>query len=233
MPNIYDEIGVNYAFTKLDEPSFKEFKYWAYYIKNPGRLLGRVWCRTEADFKKLLKYWSRTKYWKYKPFNEGDIMTEYKFTEQWKNGFSVKHLKEASACETELNRFAYAVLKDGEFLFDGKLDLPIAVSCAKTCNGGIDWLLARGFIEVVEPEVTYKIGQKFYNDQSKRYFMLASAGPNGQVILVNMHDGTRKHSFQIKAANLDKITADEFDKITMGTPIHFKLVENLMFVRTE
>ena len=82
MSNIYCEANVRYAFTQPDEPSFKKFKYWSYYIKkgeNP--LLCEVWCNRETGFKKLLKYWSRTKYWKYKPFYEKEkAMREYKFT---------------------------------------------------------------------------------------------------------------------------------------------------------
>ena len=221
MPNIYREAGVCYAFTQPDEPSFKKFKGGPY----------EVWCKTETDFKELLKYWSRTKYWKYKPFYKKEkAMPEYKFTEKWKEGISVKDLEEAGACTSELHRFAFHVMEHGCHGFRHKLNLDFTMQCAAKCDGGLAWLLDRGFIEVVKPEVLYSMGQKFHYIPTNEYYILSCIGYQRQAILINMMFGTRAQDpFEVQ--DMEKITRKEFEKIAGSSYRDFKLVKRLVFTR--
>ena len=113
------------------------------------------------------------------------VMPEYELLKP----VSIKALEDSGACERELHRFAFEMVKR---LFDGAyecdLTLTNTIRFASQCEGGIAFLKEKGFVKVKEPERTYHIGQRF------RYlnvdYILAAV--DAQIVsMINLCDGSR------------------------------------------
>jgi hypothetical protein len=72
-----------------------------------------------------------------------------------------------------------------------------------------------GFLEKVEPEVFYKVGDRFTNDCMETEYILAKAELNNAVIMVNLSNGNL-WSGSRKVSDWDKIPKSKFEEIYPG-----------------
>lgn len=69
---------------------------------------------------------------------------------------SIKAMEEAGACERELHRFCFLLHKlypEARHCYIDEFNVRAALKIASQCEGGIQWLLDKGFIREKEPEL--------------------------------------------------------------------------------
>lgn len=82
-------------------------------------------------------------------------------------------------------------------------------------------VINEGTIEIVDT-VYYSVGQKFFNTEDSEIYILAGVDCN-VVSLISLIAGNRWH-FPISVQNANRISADEFDKISGNQPNVFKKI---------
>jgi hypothetical protein len=148
-------------------------------------------------------------------------MDRYKLNSEFRSGVSVKMIEDAGACEDELHKFAFLAMQ-WTYNYEHKISFTRLINFASKCNGGIDFLVSKGFIEANE---TYGIGC-FFKDkhEPEEIFILAAVGEaRHRVTLINIQRGTRMNIADVH--DFEKITESEFAHMTGQDSGRYELIK--------
>lgn len=128
---------------------------------------------------------------------------------------SVFALEEAGACVPELYKFGYLAMKD--YKYREEMALEEAINCASYCDGGIRFLIDKGFI-AEDPVEMYSIGDRFQIAENTYILSAIPSSHLKKVILINLESGFRLGE-GTAVSNMIEISKQEMKAIAIGMSI--------------
>ena len=138
-------------------------------------------------------------------------MAQYKFGKRYQDGISFKMIKtSAKACGKVLREIAYDMFTDGYMYEDIITNIDEIIHMAHT-PANISWLVETGFIEKVQIEMVYHLGQVFERSITNEKHILAQPYAE-HACLIGLNDGNRLMD-AIRVKNINAISGKEFTRI--------------------